>query len=203
MVGGRQITPDQQESCEQTVSPVPPQSEQKGRMPPPVPHVLSTETPDVSTESIVSRNVEELSVQPSSSPVTSEGVDPVLSAQVMPVGPQLVDYENVTLDLLNVDTVEDDPELYQNVSNPSSEYANMHYTPNRKPGVDNLGIFIAIRSCESSDKCICVRPGDEGVKLAESKDWWYMKVDNEEGWTPRDLWEPTVSDVELACGVVG
>lgn len=156
---------------------------------PPTSRVLSTEPID---ESIASRNVPAQSTPP---PPRDRLPPPkpapfLLSEDAGDAGydPQ-VEYQNVTSDMLNVGEVQ----LYQNVVHPESEYKNCQFVPPKKP-TGHLGTYIATSSAEQTmEECIRVRTHDRGELLAESKEWWYMRIGKEEGWTPKEIWEPTVS----------
>ena len=156
---------------------------------PPTSRVLSTEPID---ESIASRNVPAQSTPPpprdrlpSPKPapfMLSEDADDAC-------GPPQVEYLNVTPDMLNVGEVQ----LYQNVVHPESEYKNCQFVPPKKP-TGHLGTYIATTSAEQAmEECVRVRAHDRGELLAESKEWWYMRIGKEEGWTSKEIWEPTVS----------
>ena len=100
-----------------------------------------------------------------------------------------VDYLNISSDILDGGM---EGQVYQNVIHPESEYLNYRFVPSPKP-TNHLGIFTAITSSDQTDECMRVKVRDRGELLAESKEWWYMRIDGEEGWTPKEIWEPTVS----------
>ena len=169
-----------------------PSSQVKGNgVSPPTSRILSTEPLD---ESIASRNVPEYTTP---TPAAQNRVPSPLTAPMLgSENPDDLDsqgeYLNVTSDMLKVGS----SELYQNVLPPESEYKNYRFVPPKKP-TSNLGTYIASTSADQTmEECIRVRAHDRGELLAESKEWWYMRIGKEEGWTPKEIWEPTVSGTE-------
>lgn len=149
----------------------------------PTSRVLSTEPLNDSATSIASKTIpeEDRVPTPQTGILVSEGVE-----DFPPQSP--VDYLNVTSDMLDGDMAQ----LYQNVIHPESEYLNYKFVPSPKP-TNHLGTFVAVASADQTDECMRVKEHDYGELLAESKGWWYMRIDGEEGWTPKEIWEPTVS----------
>ena len=155
---------------------------------PPTSRVLSTEPLD---DSIASRNISEQTTPPSQDRVPSPLTPPdFVSEDPDDAGPlSQVEYLNVTSDMLDVGN----GQLYQNVTHPESEYKNFTFVPPRKP-TSHLGTYIATTSADQTmEECIRVKAHDRGELLADSKEWWYMRIGREEGWTPKEIWEPTVS----------